>query len=299
MDEHSGKNEHRVLFEAGVDYSAAAIAPVIVWGVVSLLFRVIGGEGAGESNFYLYSAYLVPQICFALAALFFFRRSRMPVSAVYAPAKPRYFLLAALLAFGLFSLTWVNDLFLSLFEKLGYEQTSPFPNVGGWYLIPAILIIAALPALFEETLFRGIQVTSMRQGGWGTVPTVLLSGALFALFHGNPAQTVYQFLCGAAYALLALRAKSVFPTVVAHFLNNAAVLLLVSFGVETFPPLVQYILYPIAGAVLLAVVLFLALKEKGEGKGVRGGGKFFLGASFGIAVLAVEWIAVLAEGFFA
>ena len=139
-------------------------------------------------------------------------------------------ILAAALAFGmLFSLGWLNDWIVVLFEKLGYTLPSGnIPTLTGFGIVGALFVIAVLPALLEETIFRGIILEGMKD--LGTVAACLLGGMLFSIFHQSPAQTVYQFLCGAAFTLLALRANSVLPAILAHFLNNAFILLNARFG---------------------------------------------------------------------
>ena len=248
----------------------------------------------------------MPQICFAAAALIFFRRSKVPVRTVYCGGKAKYFVLALLLQFGLlFSLSELNTLFLDWLSSLGYENpSSALPPLSGWNLLPAILIIALLPALFEETLFRGILVGRMQASGWGTIATVCISGALFALYHGSPAQTIYQFFCGASFALLALRAGSVLPTAVAHLCNNAVILILTSTGYEveggwTMPQAWRIGLCVAAAVVLVGVLVYLIFFDKSGAQkgGIRDGKRFFLGAGVGIAVCAVLWISNLVTGF--
>ena len=286
--------------EAGINFSLAAILPVLLSFVVVMLFQAFAGKEYAATNAYRYTAYLLPQICFAASAFVFFRRSGMPVRKVYHKANWKYFVLAVSLSFGLFSLSELNNLFIGIFEWMGYTSgaASHLP-VSGWYIVPALFVIAVLPAIFEETVFRGIQVGVMRQEGWGTAATVLISGALFALFHGNPEQTIYQFACGACYALLAVRSGSVFPTMLAHFLNNAAVIVLFACGVADFPTVAKPYIYAIAGVVLITVLTYLIFwdNRNAEVGGVRGGKKFFLAAGVGIAICAVEWVAVLIQGF--
>lgn len=297
----SERAERPLLLDAGLNYSLAAVVPVILSFIAVWIFFASMGEGYAGSDAYKYVTYLLPQLCFAGAALFFFRRNRQTVSArsVYRPCKWYYFFLALGLAFGLLSLSELNGYFIGFLEKLGYHAPgSTIPTTKGWYLIPALLVIALLPAVFEETIFRGIQVGSMQRSGWGTAATLFLSGALFALFHGNPAQTVYQFICGVCYALLAVRSGSILPTMLAHFANNALILSLDSAGYSDIPQNIKLPLYVVAGVVLLAVLVYLIFFEKrGNRKGgIKGGAKYFLAALVGIIVCAAEWIAALVQG---
>ena len=222
--------------------SGAAFSAVVVGMlVISLLFsvavvtvtQVTGAttEELAASDIYIYLSYLLYQVVFFGVTAWFLhtRRERLPAVG-YRKAGWQYFLLAAALAFGmLFSLGWLNDRIVLLFEKLGYElPTGSIPTLSGFGIAGALLVIAVLPALLEETIFRGVILEGMKD--LGTVAACLLGGMLFSIFHQSPAQTVYQFLCGAAFTLLALRANSVLPAILAHFLNNAFILLNARFG---------------------------------------------------------------------
>ena len=300
-----------LLKEAGFNFSLAILLYLVVSSVALMIAGAVIGAGASQSDLYKYFSYLFPQLCFGAASLIYFRRKKgLSPREVYSPCKWYYIVIALLLAFGLFSLSWLNQLFVEQLAKLGYvpsgmradeagDLIDPVPTLTGWNLLPAILVIALLPALFEETLFRGIQVRSMQRQGWGLAAVVLISGALFSLFHGNPEQTLYQFACGCAYALLASRSGSVFPTMVAHFANNAAILALGSAGYGDIPAEAQLPVYLTAGIVLVGVLVFLVFFAKGgaQGKGVRGGKTYFLYAAIGIAVCAALWIFSLVTGF--
>ena len=264
------------------------------------------GENYAETDWYLFLSYLLPQMCFAAAAVVFFRRSKVSVRRTYCGCKWHYFVVAVLLQFGLmFSLSELNNYFIAFLERFGYVSAGvPLPSLDGWYLLPAMLIIAVLPAVFEETLFRGIMVKNMSASGWGTAATVLVSGAMFSLFHGRPEQTLYQFACGMCFALVALRAGSILPSAGAHFCNNAAILALTAAGYETeggwTMPLGWNIGLTVASAVCLAAALvYLIFFDKNNARkgGVKDGKPFFFGAAVGIAVCAVTWIVTLVSGF--
>lgn len=289
----------KLLFETGVAFSVASALPIVFSFVILFIAQAIAGAGYADTQGYKYCTYLVPQLCFAAAAFVYFKRARISVRSVCTGCKPQYFLIAVLLQFGLLSLSELNGLFLKGLSYLGYEQVpSTLPDVAGWNLLPALVVIAVLPAIFEEVIFRGILAKNMQASGWGTAVTVLLSGAMFSLFHTNPAQTVYQFACGMCFALVALRSGSIFPTVLSHFLNNAVVLCLLSAGIEDYPAAVKIPLYSVAGAVLLGVLAYLVFfdKKNGQKGGLKEGKKFFLGAFVGIVLCGILWISVLISG---
>ena len=294
----------RGLAEAGITYSAGIVLYVIASLVLSVACVLSMGEGYASSAVYRWLAYLLPQVCFAAAALVFFRRSGLAARAVYRGCKPKYFLFALLLPFGLlFSLSELNTLFSDWLVSLGFSMPeNTLPPLEGWYLLPALLVIAVLPALFEETIFRGILVGRMHAAGWGNAAVVLISGALFALYHGSPLQTAYQFLCGCCYALLALRAGSVLPTALSHLCNNAVILVLTATGYGDLTLLGQawrIALIVLAALALAGTLVYLIFFDKNNAQkgGAKDGKYFFYGAGTGSAVCAVLWIANLVTGF--
>ncbi len=289
----------RLLQEAGLSYSLAGTLPAVVSFFLITVATAVVGEGYAQSEWYKYCAFLIPQLCFAATVIFYLVRTKEKPRALVGGCKWQYFLIAVALQFGLLCLGELNSLFIRLLQMLGYEQ-SPInlPDLTGWKLLPAIFVIAVLPAIFEELLFRGILTGGMRKSGWGCLPSVLLCGALFSVFHTNPAQTVYQFVCGACFALVAWRCGSVLPTVLAHFLNNAYILILEACGVSVLPLAVKIPLYICSGICLAATLAYLIFFDKNnrqKGK-FKGGNAFFLYAAFGIAVAAFSWLTVFLVG---
>ena len=285
---------------SGVAYSAS----VMILLALSMIFSIALGaagivikENAAKPNWYIYANYLLPQISLFLVAALYFAWLKRPVKQAAKEQKchPKYFLLAVLLQIGLLSLGTLNDIFLRFLERFGYRPTKLLlPNLDGFGLIGTIFCVAVLPALFEEIFFRGILLKGLRS--FGTFGGVLLCGALFSLYHQNPVQTAYQFCCGFCYALLALRAGSVLPTVLAHFLNNAYILILYKCGVQSIPAPVLIPMIIVSGLCLIATLVYLFVfdkkqaeeKDKEEKKKERK--NFFLFASVGLAVCAITWI---------
>lgn len=279
---------------AGALYSFAIILLFLLSFFFSAALLLSGVEidvNGAKPDWYLYCNYLVPQIAFALviAAVFIF--VKVTPKEVFKSTKWQYFLLAILLQFGLFSLSWVNGYFLRfLQDALGYQLNQaqlPSLEQGGLFFV--IIVVALLPAIFEESIFRGLLLAPMKK--LSTPVAVLLNGFLFALYHQNPAQTLYQFVCGCAFALIAIRANSVLPTILSHFLNNTAIILLTYFGIDDFTGMGGVIFYILAAISLAATLVWLIfIDRKTNEKKSQSVQPFLLFASVGIAVCAVSWI---------
>ena len=288
---------------SGLAFSVASVLPTLL----SLLFLVIVGamqtEGYAQTDWYLYVSYLLPQIAFAITAIWFLRFSKTPVKTAIAAqkCKPRYFLLALTIQIGLLSLSELNALFLKFLERFGYEDVGiTLPNMDGFGFVGVLVVVALVPAVFEEIMFRGVLLKGLK--GFGETDAVLLCGALFALYHQNPAQTLYQFCCGAAFALVAIRSGSILPTVLSHFLNNALILTLTKFEISAFSTPVLIAIVSASAACLVGSLVWVFVfdkqekTEKTDKTDKKDKKNFFLCASVGIAVCAITWLAVLING---
>jgi len=305
MDKKESSSERQTLYqkrlsESGMTFTLAAVLPVVLAAVIAL----VAGDANRETDWFRYLSYLAPQVCFAAAVAVYFKRTGQPFRDTYRVCNWRYFLVAVVLQFGLlFSLSELNGYFISFLQSLGYRPSeSTLPDLSGAHLILAIVVIALLPAVLEETVFRGLLVRNMVDGGWGLASVLIVSGAMFSLMHASPEQTIYQFICGVCFALVAVRSGSPLPTMLAHFLNNAVILVLnaTGFGTTWNFSFGGKIGVMVLSAICFAVaVCWLAFAQKrGNKKGFSLGPKeFWLFAGVGILVCVVEWISVLITGF--
>jgi len=73
----------------------------------------------------------------------------------------------------------------------------------------------------EETMFRGYTLPAL-EARLGPIGALLLHNALFALYHIaiGPGLMLYIFFWSFFPALLYLRYRSIYPTMLMHFLNN-------------------------------------------------------------------------------
>jgi membrane protease YdiL (CAAX protease family) len=105
-------------------------------------------------------------------------------------------------------------------EDIGKELGVCNPGIG--IAIWAVASIVLLAPFCEEVFFRGFFYAGLRTK-WSLWPSALLSGAVFGLVHAPTGPTAAIPLAGLGVGLAWLYNKtdSIWPCMLAHFLNNA------------------------------------------------------------------------------
>ena len=81
-----------------------------------------------------------------------------------------------------------------------------------------IVVMAVLPAVLEETLFRGCVLRVLRPyGDWFAI---LVSAVLFGLMHGNIIQIPFALIVGVALGWLYVATENIWLPIAVHFANN-------------------------------------------------------------------------------
>lgn len=80
--------------------------------------------------------------------------------------------------------------------------------------------LGILPALCEETLFRGFLYTSLRRS-LPVLPSIAISALLFSLAHLDAGGAVQLFVLGSLFAFVFERTKSLLASMVTHCLWNS------------------------------------------------------------------------------
>lgn len=274
---------------------------VFIYLILSLVVSPIIAAGDGE-EWTKYLGYLVSPIAICITLAVMYSYCGVPAKSLFpVRTKPKYILIGVALVFGLlFSLGGLNELFISALEKLGYVRNpSTLPDVTGWKVVPVLIVVAVLPAVGEELLFRAMILNNAEEEA-GSIRAALLVGLCFSLYHGSVEQTIYQFICGCLFAFLAILSRSVTPVVIIHFLNNALIIVLTAVGVtdETGALVASQgaliAIYVLSAIALVAAIVLLIFDKPPLKRGKEGAtSRFFLGAAAGLVIMAVLWIAGL------
>lgn len=124
----------------------------------------------------------------------------------------------------IFWLSWVNLQFpfsegYLQFEDAQLKLIEDFLR-SDHILFLTIFHIAVVPAFCEELLFRGFILRNFERSmlPWAAI---VLSGLIFGLFHIRLTQFIPLAVLGMLMAWITIASGSIWPAVVAHFVNNA------------------------------------------------------------------------------
>lgn len=81
-----------------------------------------------------------------------------------------------------------------------------------------VILLAVIPPLVEELVFRGIFFGSYRKAGMSGA--AIMSGLIFGCFHLNINQGLYAFAIGIVFAYMVEATSSLWSSVIAHFAIN-------------------------------------------------------------------------------
>ena len=114
------------------------------------------------------------------------------------------------------SIQKINDQFKELFEQ-AYKLLVSSHSIPE--LLFVILVVALIPAVAEETLFRGLVQGSFEEG-LTPMKGVILTGVIFGAYHLNPFSFIPLAVLGIYLGFIVLKANSLWVSVAAHFYNN-------------------------------------------------------------------------------
>jgi sodium transport system permease protein len=134
--------------------------------------------------------------------------------------------LSAWVAIGLLA-QWIAPPPPELVENLRRQISPP----GGRGMVITLLLMAVTPAICEEALFRGPILRGLASR-LSPLAAAVLTGVFFGLFHFDVWRFLPTGLLGVMLSLIALRARSIIPSMLAHAVNNGCLVALAQLGLD-------------------------------------------------------------------
>ncbi|MBQ0017272.1 MAG: CPBP family intramembrane metalloprotease [Clostridiales bacterium] len=108
-------------------------------------------------------------------------------------------------------------------QVAGTQETFSFLDLSSPLMfIVNVILIAGLPAICEELIFRGVVLNGLKK--YGVSLMIVLSGLLFSIMHMSLEQSIYQFVLGMALACIVMITGSIVSSMILHFFNNFYIL---------------------------------------------------------------------------
>ncbi len=107
----------------------------------------------------------------------------------------------------------------TIFKNSATEMTESMNYIMGDNFLLALLLVALLPAICEEMMFRGF-VFSTFSNKLSFGKAAIISGVIFGAYHMNLTQFFATSLLGIAICYVAYKSESLLPGIIMHFTNN-------------------------------------------------------------------------------
>ena len=135
----------------------------------------------------------------------------------------------ALIGLTQLALPYIYDFFGINYDIL--EKFEVLPGEGDLSKIVFFIVLAVLPAIFEELLCRKAILNCAKR--YGKAFAVIFSALIFAIIHMNMGQAIFAFVIGIIFAIIAIKTNSIKIPILLHFLNNSYAALITIFENNT------------------------------------------------------------------
>ncbi len=181
----------------------------------SFLIGIINGIFGGNELVTL----LVSQVVFFLPTAFYLWENKFDLKETIRlhPIKiSTAFLLIVFMYLLIPAITMVNA--ISLKFTTNTIDTTITGIADEYPLAVGLFIIAVIPSVLEECVYRGVFFNEYRKVSPGKA--IVLSGLLFGLAHMNFNQFIYAFLLGMIFSIVVEATDSILSSMVLHFVMN-------------------------------------------------------------------------------
>lgn len=113
----------------------------------------------------------------------------------------------------------ISSILSKCFPESLQNLNGSFDEIMNHSFIAVTIVIALMPAIGEELLFRGLTFGGLRDKyklGWA----IVISAIIFGLFHTSIVKLLPTAMLGACFAFIVYKTGSIYISMFLHFLNN-------------------------------------------------------------------------------
>ncbi|MCI8555548.1 MAG: CPBP family intramembrane metalloprotease [Clostridia bacterium] len=217
--------------DSGKVFLFAIVSPLLLALIISFVISQIArGQEIDSSVITENIGYSIAySICtFLMFAVIFFlynKKQKISFKAVNLNFKMKwhtYLLMVLVGVISLFGIQYFIGAFDNFLKVVGYpldNSLSGLNPTSWWTYLLSIVLLAILPSIYEEFIFRGMILNGLRSR-FNDYVSILLSALMFAIMHNNIQQLIYPFLLGCIMGWIVLRTGSLVSSIIVHFINN-------------------------------------------------------------------------------
>lgn len=217
--------------------------------------------------------FVIVELSFLLFAVILVRKYNKNIKALIRIEKINFSLSFFLFLFSISFLVVSSELeniFASLFGRMdlmGDFITNVSGRPGLLGLIAAVFTVDIIPAIAEESLFRGVFLENLKRR-YGFLRALIVVSVLFAIMHINPSSLISIFLFALALGYVYLKTeKLIYPIMLHFFYNGFATLLLRTKhfeinGLSSSREMIEHVPVPLFLTSLVLSILFFIIIYK-------------------------------------
>lgn len=223
------------VMDSGINFLISLVIPSVVMLIIILLyafFSRMAGSNYGEfseTNVGIIISLLSTPIVFLLTYFIYCKVQKVDCfKASDINFKVNYQKVLIVIIISLVAVFLISP-FITLFDYgceklLNYNPTEEFSYTidNGFRYVLAVLVMAAVPAIAEELLFRGLIQRGLL-GKFNPHIAIILTATMFMLVHGSLQQTVFQFILGVVFGYATYYGGNLIYSMIMHFVNNLVV----------------------------------------------------------------------------
>lgn len=219
-----------------------AMGDLLICMVVILLAMIYIGGMIGSYDVFAGTA--LNQVFILVAPILVTWYMKSDQAQLFGVHRPRFKAVAGSIIFyiGMFSFVLITTTILSkIFTESTQNVAVTFDEIMKQPFVLIVLVVAVMPAVGEELLFRGLLLGSLRdkyKAGWA----IVISSVIFGLFHMSLVKLIPTALLGICLAVVVTKGGSIFLSMLLHFTNNMILVLPTKYPEKTgelFPVLMK------------------------------------------------------------